>query len=332
MNEGIESYYAGRRAIVLGGAGFIGSRLATALVGLNARTAVVDGFLPGTGACERNLADVVDRVEMVRANISEVDVWKDLLDRDTIIFHCAARNTHRICNLDPAEDAAINLLPQYPLLNLLAAASAPARLVYTGTRTVYDPAAPAPVHEGSPLAPQDLYSLHTRFCEGLFEYAARRGRLEFRCARLTNCYGPGQRLSGGEIGLIGEIIRSALLDEPYVVFGDGSATRDVNHVDDVTEALLRLGAAEGLGPSVTVNLGGDRVSTKRIVDAVARAAGWSGARYETDRPAADIPALDISYARSLLGWEPAVDATDGIRNTVDYFRRNRDSYIGIGND
>jgi nucleoside-diphosphate-sugar epimerase len=328
MEEMFAAYYEGRRAIVLGGAGFIGSSLARRLVALGGRVAVVDGFVPGGGANLRNLAGL-DSLDLVRCDISEVEAWAGLMEPDSVLFHCAARNTHRYCNLDPEGDARINYLPQYRLLEMFRSFGHPFRLVYAGTRTVYSASAVGPIDETTPTEPQDVYSLHALAAENLFRYGSRRDRFDLRVLRLTNTYGPGQRLAGEELGLVGEMLLAALLDRDYVVFGDGSAGRDIDHVDDVVDGMLAAGATDGLSGTV-VNLGGAYVRTRELVNAVVAATGWDGVLYATDRRSVGSPSMDVSRAAALLGWSPRTDLATGIRSTIDYYRSNLEHYIDTG--
>lgn len=330
MEETFTAYYEGRRTIVLGGAGCIGSSLARRLVGLGGRVAVVDAFVPGSGANARNIADLNADITLARSDISAVGAWSGLMEPDAVVFHCAARNTHRYCNLDPEADARINYIPQYRLLESFREFGHSFRLVYLGTRTVYPADAVGPVSEETPTAPQDVYSLHSLASENLLRYGSRRDRYDMRVVRLTNTYGPGQRLAGEELGLVGEMLLAALLDREYVIFGDGSVGRDINYVGDVVDGLLAAGGHEGLNGSV-INLGGAYVRTRDLADAVAAAAGWNGARFATDRVSAGVPPLDVSRASSLLGWRPRTDLATGIRNTIDYYRSNLEQYIDVGN-
>lgn len=310
-----QAFYRGRRVLVFGGAGFLGSHLAERLVELEAEVVVVDALVPGSGGRRENIQPIAHRIEFIEDNYGALHRWMGWLRADAIIFHCAAFNTHRWCNEHPAEDAAWNYLPNCALAAFLRKFPSPVSLLYASSRTVYGIRAKRSVSEHDRVAPADVYSLHCWASEQLLLHHAGEQHV-VAVLRLPHLYGPRQRLEGQEIGFVGQLLRAALRNEPYELYSQGTVFRDVLYVADAVEAFLRLGVCSARG---VFNVPGAYVAARTLVHVLEELTGWRAYRFvETSAPS--FPRLSGRRLQQLLGWLPQTSLWEGMRVTITAFR------------
>jgi UDP-glucuronate 4-epimerase len=301
-----------RRAVVTGAAGFIGSTLCEALVADGWRVTGLDAFAaPGPrGDRAANLARLTGeaRFDLVEADLAIADLAKHLRGRPPVV-HLAGRPGVRTsfgagleaCRRD-------NLTATSRLLAAAAAAGVP-RLVWASSSSVYGDASAARAREdGTPTRPISPYGVMKRACEALAA-RARRGGLSCVGLRFFTVYGARQRPD-----MAVRRMCEALAGGPaFTVFGDGSAARDLTHVDDAVDAAVRALAAPA--PALVYNIGGGfTVSVSDIARRIGEIAGrpvptlaGAPARGDVARTAAD-----TSRARRELGWRPRVRLDDGL--------------------
>jgi UDP-glucose 4-epimerase len=307
------------RALVTGGAGFIGSNLVDALVARGHQVTVVDDL--STGKRENLDAAIAGGAELVEADIRDAAGTRDVVARvgPEAVFHLAAQIDVRKSAADPAADARINV---EGTINLLEAARAAGVRRFVNTSTggaVYGEGQILPAPEDHPVAPEAPYGQSKFAAEGYCALFARLHGLSTVSLRYGNVYGPRQDPLG-EAGVIAIFCGRLLAGERPIVFGDGLQTRDYVHVDDVVTA--NLGAAES-DASGSFNIGtGIETTVLELVDALAPLAT---APFEPDhRP--ERPgevrriALDCTRAREELDWESGVSLEDGLTQTLESVR------------
>jgi UDP-glucose 4-epimerase len=304
-------FYRGRRVLVFGGAGFLGSHLAEQLVKLAAEVVVIDAFVPGSGARRENLQQIAPAIELIEDNYGAVHRWAARLQPDSVIFHCAAFNTHSWCNEHPEEDARWNYMPNCALAAFLRQLPFPVRLLYASSRTVYGLTARRSLSEHDRVAPADVYSLHCWASEQLLLHYAG-GQHTVAVLRLPHLYGPRQRLEGQEIGFVGQVLRAALRGEPYELYAQGMVSRDLLYVTDAVEVFLRLGACSVSG---VFNVPGAYVRARTLVHVLETLTGWRAYRF-VDIPAPFFPRLSGKRLQQVLGWLPQTSLWEGMRMTV----------------
>ena len=330
--------FAGRRCLVTGGLGFIGSNLALALADAGARVVVLDSLVSRHGGNRWNLvADGEDgpdaRIEVIDAGVGDVDDERvRRAGRDAeVVFNLAGQVSHVDSMHDPLFDLATNTTGQFAFLELLRHENVGARVVYTSTRQIFGRPRYLPVDEEHPVAPVDV--------NGITKYATEQLHLLYHevyglgaCAvRLTNVYGPRQRLRDDLQGFLPIFVRRALDDEEIRVFGDGSQERDCLYVDDVVECLM-LAAVTSDAAGEIFNVGNDEhLELRAIADEVVLAAGAGRVTFTPwppDRDAIDIGSYfgDSSKAKRMLGWEPRTAFRDGIERTLAFYRARRAWY------
>jgi UDP-glucose 4-epimerase len=306
------------RAIVTGGAGFIGSTLVDALVERGDEVAVVDDFSSGK---EANLEAAAGRGATVhRADIRDAARMTEIFEaqRPEAVFHLAAQIDVRVSVSDPALDARTNV---EGTINLLAAATAVGarRFVFASTGgAIYGEIEPVPTPEDvtpAPMAPYGTSKLCAEQYLGLFH---RLHGLSTVAMRFGNVYGPRQD-PHGEAGVIA-IFCGRLQDHARpTIFGTGEQTRDYIFVDDVVSGLIAAGDSDVGG---AVNLGTEEeTSVLRIAELLGERAGEGGFEPEFREARLgeiDRSCLDVSRARETLGWEARVRIEAGLRRTYEW--------------
>jgi UDP-glucose 4-epimerase len=328
--------FTGRRCLVTGGLGFIGSTVALALAEAGAEVTVVDALVPRHGANIHNLvpdgaSTPHPGVRVVDADVADVDAVRLAAVEAEVVFNLAGQVSHVDSMNDPLFDLQANATSQFAFLELLRRENPEATVVFTSTRQIFGKPRYLPVDEDHPVDPVDV--------NGITKYAAEQLHLLYRevyglraCAvRLTNVFGPRQRLRDDFQGFLPIFVRKALDDEAITVFGDGSQERDCLYVDDVVECLLTAAANPDASGQI-FNVGNDEhLSLRAIADTIVHAAGSGRVElvpWPPDRDAIDIGSYfgDSSKAKRMLGWEPSTSFADGMARTIEFYRARRQWY------
>jgi UDP-glucose 4-epimerase len=307
------------KALVTGGAGFIGSNLVDALVARGDEVTVVDNLATGR---RENLEDALQKgTTLEEIDIREAEAVGDVVGRTKpdAIFHLAAQIDVRKSVADPANDARINV---EGTINVLSAAQAHGvgRFVNTSSGgAIYGEGRQIPAPEDHPIAPEAPYGL-SKFCaEQYCEIFTRLHGLSTVSLRYGNVYGPRQDPLG-EAGVVAIFCGHLLDGAKATIFGDGKQTRDYVYVGDVVDANLRAADSDVAGP-INIGLGEE----KSVLDIVAVLNEYAPDGFEPEH-APERPgevqriALDPSRAREELGWQAKVDLTEGLKRTLDSLR------------
>lgn len=303
------------KALVTGGAGFIGSHIAEGLLRLGCQVVVVDDLSFG----ERE--NVPPEAQFYQLSI----VGRQLMalmkrERPEVVFHLAAHTSVTRSVRDPVFDARVNILGSVNLIRGCMECGT-RKIVYASSGgTVYGEPASLPVDEGHPIHPDSAYGISKYTVETYLRLYSVQGGPGYTVLRLPNVYGPRQRPTG-EAGVVAIFAYKMLRGQRPVIFGDGTKTRDYVFVSDIVQAAL---SAMDKGDCAIYNLGtGRETSDQEVFDAVARATGYHEPPvYGEVRPGEVYRmSLDASKARRELGWEATVPFEDGVGRTVDYIRK-----------
>ncbi len=322
--------YQGKRVLVTGGLGFIGSNLAIRLVELGARVTVLDSSRAGCGANPYNLEPVADRVSVIPADIGDPHQFRPALRTCDVVFNLAGEVSHVHSMAAPERDLEINTAAQLRFLEALARERPGVRVVYASTRQVYGVPRYLPVDEAHPVEPVDFNGVHKLAAAMYHLMLSRLGRLDGVILRLTNVYGPRMALRIPCQGVLSTFLRRALLGEELEVYDSGEQLRDPVYVDDTVEAFLLAGAAPA--PSRTYNVSGpEALSLRRIAEITAEAAGVRivSRSFPAERKQIDIGSYvgDSGRIRRELGWIPQVRFTQGIERSLAWYRERLPHYL-----
>jgi nucleoside-diphosphate-sugar epimerase len=320
------SAFRDRAVLVIGGLGFIGGRLVDVLAARGARVTVV------TPSRDRHHEAALDH-EARGVRVIDGDV------RDSAAMESAVRGQHVVFNLagqsgavrsmeQPWADLDVNGRGMLTLVEALRRENREARVVFTGSRLEYGRVGPDPVAETHDVDPLCVHAIHKLMAEQYLRLYERLYGISYAVARVTNPYGPGQPRSRIDYGVVNRLIHLALAGETLPIYGDGGQRRDYIYIDDVVEALLALGSAEGpsLAASGIYNVGtGIGTSIADMATAITRTAGGGRLRFvpwpqlAEQIETGDFVA-DITRIRAELRWQPAVALEEGLRRTVAFYR------------
>ncbi|MGH9312582.1 MAG: NAD-dependent epimerase/dehydratase family protein, partial [Vicinamibacterales bacterium] len=219
-------FYRGRRVLVTGGLGFIGSNLARRLVELGADVLLVDSLIPDYGGNLFNIAGIEDRLRVNVADVRQESTMNYLVREREVIFNLAGQVSHIDSMTDPQTDLEINCRGQLTMLEACRRHNRQVKIVFAGTRQVYGRPERLPVDETHLVRPTDI--------NGINKAAGEYYHLVY-----NNVFGPRQLIRHSRQGFIGWFIRLAVEGREIQIFGDGSQLRDFVYVDDVSDAFLR---------------------------------------------------------------------------------------------
>jgi UDP-glucose 4-epimerase len=304
------------KALVTGGAGFIGSNLVDALLARGDEVAVVDDLSTGS---RENLTDALAAgATLHELDIVDADALEDVLRAEApeVVFHLAAQIDVRRSVADPAADARVNVEGTVNVLEAARGCGA-RRVVYSSTGgAIYGEADVVPTAEDAPIRPLAPYGQAKYAAEGYCALFAALHGLSAISLRYANVYGPRQDPLG-EGGVIAIFCGRLAAGASPTVYGDGLQTRDYVYVEDIVRAnLLAADASEVTG---AVNIGtGVETTVLDLVEAVgALGDGPFAARHEPERLGeVRRSCLDAGRAHELLGWEPQVPLDEGLRRTL----------------
>jgi UDP-glucose 4-epimerase len=325
-------FYRGRRVMVTGGLGFIGSNLARQLVELDADVLLVDALIPDHGGNLFNIAGIESRLELNVADVRQDSTMNFLVRDCEVIFNLAGQVSHIDSMRDPHTDMEINCRAQLTILEACRHHNPGVKVVYAGTRQVYGRPDSLPVNERHLVRPTDINGINK--AAGEYYHLVYNNIFGVRACslRLTNVYGPRQLVKHNRQGFIGWFIRLAVDGAEIQVYGDGSQVRDFVYVDDVADAFLRAGATDAVNGEV-FNIGGSEPTAHRDLVALLLDVAGGGRMtlidWPPDKKAIDIGSFyaDSSRFATATGWAPRVPLREGLARTVRYYREHLDHYL-----
>ncbi|GAA1339387.1 UDP-glucuronic acid decarboxylase family protein [Saccharothrix algeriensis] len=295
------------RAVVTGGAGFLGSHVCEALLRRGTKVVCVDDF--STGSPD----NVPDGAGLVVADVGKP---LDLLGDVDLVLHLACPASPADYLRAPVETMKSGGFGTLHALEL--AARKGARIVVASTSEVYGDPLEHPQRETywgnvNPIGPRSVYDEAKRFGEALTCAFRREHGVDTGIVRIFNTYGPRMRPDDGR--MIPTFVRQARAGEPLTVHGDGTQTRSLCHVDDLVRGLLTMAECDHPGP---VNLGNPEEVTvlevaRRVIEVTGGSSGIRHVEPMQDDPRRRRP--DIALARELLGWQPEIDLAEGLRRS-----------------
>jgi UDP-glucose 4-epimerase len=322
--------FRGRKVLVTGGLGFIGSNLAARLVALGAEVLLVDSLIPEYGG---NLFNVADIEKSVKINISDVrDEYsmRYLIQGQDYLFNLAGQTSHMDSMEDPYADLEINAKAQLFILESCRKYNPEIKIIFASTRQIYGKPDYLPIDENHPLRPVDVNGINKMAGECFHILYNNIHGIRACALRLTNTYGPRMRVKDARQTFLGIWMKLLIEDKPFEVW-EGNQLRDFTYVDDAVHALLMAAGSDQVNGQI-FNLGGDCViSLKDLADLLIELNGkgkYTVRFFPPERKRIDIGDYYANFdrIRSVLGWSPTVVLREGLAKTLEFYRKHLEHY------
>jgi len=327
----MQSFYHAKPILITGGLGFIGSNLAHRLVDAGAQVTLVDSLIPEYGGNLHNIAGIADRVRVNISDVRDEHAMKYLVQGQEVIFNLAGQTSHMDSMQDPQTDLEINAKAQLSILEACRKYNPTVKIVFASTRQIYGKPDYLPVDESHPLRPVDVNGINKMAGEWYHILYHNVYGLRTCALRLTNTYGPRMRIKDARQTFLGIWIRLLLEGKPFEVWG-GEQLRDFSYVDDTVDTLLLAGQNEAADGKV-FNVGGEPVvsllETARLLVEANGGGGFVQRSFPAERKRIDIGDYyaDDRLIRKTLDWQPQTSLQDGLRLTLDFYRKRLALYI-----
>lgn len=322
----------GKKILITGGLGFIGSNLAHRCLELGASVTVFDCLDPNSGGNFYNINDIKSHVELRLHDILNFDRLAECITDKDIVFNCAASTSHPFSmrepwlNLDANSRGVINLLEAARRYNKTI------RFIHIGTTTQLGKLHYQPADESHPEFPTDIYSANKCASEkyALIYWSAH--RIPVTVVRLPNVYGPRAAIHSSDFTFNNFFIGLALQNREITVYGDGKQLRNVLYVDDAVDALVCTAQNESTLGETFFAVSDDHYSVGQVAQATVEHIGSGSVRFvewPKDRKAIDIgdAVLTNRKFKEFTGWQPQLDLAEGLHLTKNFFRENLSHYI-----
>ena len=330
--ETVPPSWQGKRVLIAGGLGFIGSNLAHRLVSDGARVTLVDCLRPEYGGNRFNIAGIGEQAEIHIADLRDDDAaLRALLRQQDYLFNLAGQTSHLDSMRDPETDLEMNCRAQLSLLEACRQENPAIKIVFASTRQIYGVPRYIPVDENHPLAPVDVNGANKLAGENYHLVYGRAYGMHVSVLRLTNTYGPRMRVKDERQTFLGIWLRQLIEGRPIRVFGDGTQIRDFNFVLDVVEALLRA-AGDARAAGRIFNLGSsETMSLRELAELLVEINGGGAIErvdFPLERKSIDIGnyCSDYRLISETLGWQPRVPLREGLTQTLEFYRQHGEQY------
>ncbi len=328
-----EEAFQGKRVLVTGGLGFIGSNLSVRLVELGAKVTIVDNMMPRLGGNLFNVKEIMDHIQINFSDVRDEHSMDYLVKDQDFIFHLAGQVNHVDSIRNPIQDLDINCRGTLVLLESCRKYNREVKVIFSGTRGEYGASVKLPVAEDHPTNPKGIYAVTNLSAEKMVLVYDDVHKISGTCLRITNTYGPRHQMAHDEYGVLNWFIRKAIDDELIPVFGDGHILRDFLYVDDLVECFLQVaicssayGEVFNVGTGIPINF---IDLAKKIVE-VAGSGKVAFTEFTKERKEVE-PGdyyTDISKVRKVVGWTPKTDLREGLKKTIEFYRKYKKEYWG----
>ena len=329
--ENLRRCFTGRRVLITGGLGFIGSNLARRLAGWGAEVTIIDSLYPAYGGNWFNVKGWANKLQVHVADVRDHAGLPQFVHEQDYLFNLAGQTSHMDSMSDPETDLEINCRAQLAILEACRKHNPGIRIVFASTRQLYGRPEQLPVAETHPLRPVDVNGINKLAGESFHLLYAQVHGLRSSVLRLTNTIGPRMRIKDARQTFVGVWIRALIEGRPFEVW-DGAQLRDFTYVDDAVEAFL-LAATRDEAVGEVFNLGGPPpVTLHQLAEMLVELNGGGDfvvKRFPAARKKIDIGDFYADYRRIqvALGWAPRTSLPVALRRTLAYYRKNLVHYV-----
>lgn len=313
----------GKKVLITGGLGFIGSNLAHRCLELGAEVTVYDCLDPRSGGNMYNLHGIEDSVRLVINDIRSMEGISACIRGQDILFNCAAYTSHPNSMREPLIDLDVNCKGTLNILESLRRFAPEVKFVHIGTSTQTGKMCYSPVDEKHPEFPLDIYSANKTASEKYVLIYGSAYKLRTTVVRLANVFGPRSNIKTPDFGFMNYFIGLALQGKAMTVYGEGAQLRNAACVSDCVEALRAAAASPASDGEVFFAVGDRQYSVAEIARAIAANVGGKVqfVDWPKERAVIDIGDAVISNEKikRTLGWEPMLALAEGLARTRDYF-------------
>ncbi len=325
----------GKRVLITGGLGFIGSNLAHRCVELGARVTLLDACIEPYGWNPANIEAIRDDVSFVKGDVRDRELVTRLVQGQDMVFHLAAQVGREISIEKPELDVAINCTGTVNVLEACRQSGRGPKVVFAGSRGQIGEPVRLPVDESHPQNPTDVYGINKMAGE---QYLLLYGKIyEFPVVslRLNNVYGPRCQMHAGFYGILNWFMANAMTGKPITVYGEGRQTRDYVYISDVVDAFVRVAVAENTAGEVYFVGSGVETVFIDMVREIVRAVGQGEivhVPFPELRDKIDIKRFVVSYRKieEAVGWQPRVDLRTGVEQTYAFYAEHLPKYLRNG--
>lgn len=292
----------GKKCVVTGGAGFVGSHLTDALLDLGAHVTVVDTLVEGKREYIHAEADVAE------IDVRDTEALRAVIEGAEYVFHLAALASVPGSIENPALYHDVNVNGTLSVLEAIRTLHAKARVIFASSASVYGDQETVPVHENCPPCPMSPYALHKLMGEQYVRLYSVLYGVHAVSLRPFNIYGTRMNPNGPYASVIGKFLQMRTEGKPLCITGDGTQTRDFVHVSDVVRAYILAATSTRVGKGETINIAsGQGATINDIAKLIGGEISYIPARVELRNSVAD-----VSLAKKLLDWEPEISLKDGL--------------------
>lgn len=330
MEDKFREYYQGKKVLITGGLGFIGSNLAIKLVEAGAEVTLIDSMIPEYGGNFFNIEPIKDKVKVNISDVRDRSSMNFLVKDIDCLFNLAGTLSHIDSMRDPFTDLEINCVSQLSILEACRWNNKDVKVVFAGTRGQYGRARYLPIDERHPTYPIDVNGInkiagelyHLVYCQA---YGIKACSL-----RLTNTYGPRHQMRHPRQGILNWFLRLILDNQTIKIYGDGKQIRDSNYVDDVVDAFLLAMMMEETNGEV-YNIGGIPISLidfiKKAID-IYGSGSYEFVPFPQESKIVEVGDYIADYTKfsKLTGWQPKTSLEEGISRTIEYYKKYRQYY------
>lgn len=310
--------------LIFGGAGFIGSNIAQRFCDEGYMVTVVDGFLPETGGCKRNLKGIISNINLIESRIEDVDNLPEVVRGNDLIVDCMAWTSHHSAIDEPLYDLKLNAESHLYLLKCLKGCTGK-HIIYLSSRGVYGNPQVDEITEETAMMPEDIQGIHKLTAESYYRVYSRIYGFNVISLRLSNCFGANQPVEGRDIGLLGGFVRDILSNRDIEIFGR-KRRRFLVYVKDLSDAVFKLSERQfrGFEP---FNIGGIETYIEELAELLIGITGQGS--YSIKEMPLEVKNMDIGNAafseaklRVFLGGIQNTDLKIALSSTVSYFKEN----------